>query len=41
MKVLAVGNTHPLEDLREADLVTTSLAAVTLEELERDIWGSA
>ena len=34
MKVLAVANTHPLEELREADVMTESLASMTLRELE-------
>lgn len=33
MKVLAVANTHTIQDLREADAVTRSLAGVDLEEL--------
>lgn len=39
MKVLAVANTHALQDLHEADAVTTSLAEVSLPELERRLWG--
>jgi HAD superfamily hydrolase (TIGR01509 family) len=38
MKVLAVANTHLLQDLHEADAVTTSLAEVQLQELERRLW---
>jgi HAD superfamily hydrolase (TIGR01509 family) len=38
MKVVAVTNTHPQEDLGEADMVTDSLAAVTVAELARRLW---
>ena len=34
MKVLAVANTHPGEELSEADVTTDSLASITLHELE-------
>ncbi len=39
MKVLAVANTHAIQDLHEADAATTSLADVSLSELERRLWG--
>lgn len=38
MKVLAVANTHAIEDLREADAVTRSLAEVKLTDLEQRLW---
>lgn len=38
MKVLAVTNTHPMQELREADAVTASLAEVKLEELAAKLW---
>ena len=38
MKVLAVANTHSIQELREADAVTTSLAQVTLKELASQLW---
>jgi HAD superfamily hydrolase (TIGR01509 family) len=40
MKVLAVTNTHRLEELQEADATTTSLADVKLQELTHRLWGS-
>lgn len=40
MKVLAVANTHPIEELREAEAVTTSLESVNLRDLERRLWGA-
>ncbi|HKW85958.1 MAG TPA: HAD family phosphatase [Nitrospiraceae bacterium] len=40
MKVLAVANTHVIQDLHEADAVTASLAKISLSELERRLWGS-
>ncbi|MEP6888617.1 MAG: HAD family phosphatase [Nitrospirales bacterium] len=40
MKVLAVANTHRLEELQEADAMTTSLADVKLQELTHRLWGS-
>ena len=40
MKVLAVANTHRLEELQEADAITTSLADVKLQELTHRLWGS-
>ena len=41
MKVLAVTNTHPAEDLREADAVRTSLKEVDPSELARHLWGKS
>jgi hypothetical protein len=38
MKVLAVANTHPIQDLHEAEAVTPSLADVNLSELARKLW---
>jgi hypothetical protein len=38
MKVLAVANTHSMEEIEEADAVTTSLAQVKLEELASTLW---
>ncbi|MDE3036062.1 MAG: HAD family phosphatase [Nitrospirota bacterium] len=38
MKVLAVANTHHVQDLREADAITHSLADVNLTELESRLW---
>lgn len=38
MKVLAVANTHPIEEIEEADAVTASLAQVRLEELASTLW---
>jgi beta-phosphoglucomutase len=40
MKVLAVANTHRLEELQEADAISTSLADVKLQELTHRLWGS-
>jgi HAD superfamily hydrolase (TIGR01509 family) len=39
MKVLAVANTHPIQDLHEAEAVTPSLADVHLSELAHKLWG--
>ena len=39
MKVLAVANTHSIEELREAEAITASLADVRLAELESRLWG--
>jgi beta-phosphoglucomutase len=39
MKVLAVANTHHVEELQEADAVTASLADVKLSELLHRLWG--
>jgi beta-phosphoglucomutase len=38
MKVLAVANTHALDELQEADAATASLADLTLEQIERRLW---
>ena len=38
MKVLAVANTHPIQDLHKAEAVTPSLADVNLSELARKLW---
>jgi HAD superfamily hydrolase (TIGR01509 family) len=38
MKVLAVANTHTIQDLHEADALTHSLADVKLPELEARLW---
>ncbi len=38
MKVLAVTNTHTVQDLHEADAMTHSLADVRLPELEARLW---
>jgi HAD superfamily hydrolase (TIGR01509 family) len=38
MKVLAVANTHTIQDLHEADALTQSLAGVKLQELESRLW---
>ncbi len=38
MKVLAVANTHTVQELGEADAITHSLTDVTPEELERRLW---
>lgn len=38
MKVLAVANTHTLDELQEADAITGSLAEVQLAELEQRLW---
>jgi HAD superfamily hydrolase (TIGR01509 family) len=38
MKVLAVANTHTVQDLREADAVTHSLEQVSLAELSERLW---
>lgn len=38
MQVLAVTNTHPLQDLHEADAITHSLAEIDLHELDRRLW---
>ena len=39
MKVLAIANTHPADELGEADAVAPSLAAVDLGELVGRLWG--
>jgi HAD superfamily hydrolase (TIGR01509 family) len=38
MKVLAVANTHTIQDLHDADAITQSLADVRLPELESRLW---
>ncbi len=38
MKVLAVANTHTVQDLREADAVVSSLERVDLAELNERLW---
>jgi len=38
MKVLAVANTHTVQDLHEADALTQSLADVQLPDLETKLW---
>ncbi len=38
MKVLAVANTHTIQDLRAADAVTHSLEQVSLAELSERLW---
>ncbi len=40
MKTLAVANTHSVEELEEADVVTTSLVDVSVSDLERHFWPS-
>jgi beta-phosphoglucomutase len=39
MKVLAVANTHTLQELHEADAVAHSLEELNLSELENRLWG--
>ncbi|GKS57872.1 haloacid dehalogenase [Nitrospira sp.] len=41
MKVLAVANTHTIQELGEADAIAYSLADVTLDEIQRRLWRSA
>jgi HAD superfamily hydrolase (TIGR01509 family) len=41
MKVLAVANTHTIQDLHAADAVAASLAELNLGELENRLWGYA
>ncbi len=38
MKVLAVANTHTIDELQEADAITPSLSNVRLPELEQRLW---
>ncbi|MFN0071310.1 MAG: HAD family hydrolase [Chloroflexota bacterium] len=38
MKVLAVTNTHPADELQEADAIVGSLAGVNLVQLKRQLW---
>ena len=40
MKVLAVANTHALQDLHEADSLTHSLADIRLSDLQARLWGA-
>ncbi len=40
MKVLAVANTHPAQELHQADAVVTSLEEVNLDELLPRLWGA-
>jgi HAD superfamily hydrolase (TIGR01509 family) len=39
MNVLAVANTHTIQDLHEADAVIHSLKEVNLQDLEQRLWG--
>ena len=41
MKVLAVANTHAMQDLGEADSITHSLTDTRLSDLEVRLWGTA
>ena len=41
MKVLAVANTHALQDLHEADSLTHSLVDIRLSDLQARLWGMA
>jgi HAD superfamily hydrolase (TIGR01509 family) len=41
MKVLAVSNTHPAEDLREADEVAASLAGLRPQDVAARLWRTA
>ncbi|TKB84211.1 MAG: HAD family phosphatase [Nitrospira sp.] len=41
MKVLAVANTHTVQDLGEADAITHSLADTRLQDLQARLWGAA
>ncbi|NGZ60380.1 MAG: hypothetical protein CV081_07755 [Nitrospira sp. LK265] len=38
MKVLAIANTHTLQDLHEADAISYSLGETRLEELRTRLW---
>ena len=38
MKVLAVANTHTIQDLHEAHAITPSLTQVRLSELRERLW---
>jgi HAD superfamily hydrolase (TIGR01509 family) len=40
MKVLAVANTHTVQDLGEADAITHSLADTRLPDLQARLWGT-
>lgn len=39
MKVLAVANTHPIQDLHEAEAATSSLVDINLPALADRLWG--
>ena len=41
MKVLAVANTHAMQDLGEADSMIHSLAEIRLSDLQTRLWGTA
>ncbi|MCE3221873.1 MAG: putative Beta-phosphoglucomutase [Nitrospira sp.] len=41
MKVLAVANTHAMQDLHEADSLTHSLVDIRLSDLQARLWGTA
>ena len=41
MRVLAVANTHTVQDLAEADAITHSLTETSLAELRQRLWGTA
>jgi len=41
MKVLAVANTHTVQDLHEADAITHSLADIRLADLRQRLWQEA
>ena len=41
MKVLAVANTHTVQDLGEADAITHSLANTSISDLQTRLWGPA
>jgi beta-phosphoglucomutase-like phosphatase (HAD superfamily) len=41
MKVLAVTNTHTVQDLHEADAISHSLKETDLDELQTRLWPSA
>jgi hypothetical protein len=38
MKVLAVANTHTVQDLHEADAISHSLSETNLEDLRARLW---
>ena len=40
MKVLAVANTHAMQDLHEADSMTHSLTDIRLSDLQARLWGT-
>ncbi|MGH7254480.1 MAG: HAD family hydrolase [Nitrospirales bacterium] len=40
MKVLAVSNTHPVEALKDAEVVVSSLEHVDLDDVARRLWGN-